>query len=55
MRTMSETIVEIMSDRYFDTAEEELMETLGWGSIVNLWRVWEAVEELDVKKNGDET
>ena len=23
------------------------MQTLGWGSIVNLWRVQEAIEELE--------
>lgn len=38
-------VVDILTDRHFDTAEEELMMILGWDSVVNLWRVYEAVEE----------
>lgn len=43
---MTDIIVDL-TDRPFMSAEEELMQTLGWGSIVNLWRVYEAVEELE--------
>ena len=43
---MSDIIVDL-TDRLFMSAEEELMQTLGWGSIVNLWRVYEAIEELE--------
>lgn len=43
---MKDIIVDL-TDRLFMSNEEELMETLGWGSIVNLWRVQEAIEELE--------
>lgn len=66
---MSEVIVDLDTGRLFMSAEEELMETLGWGSIVNLWRIQEAIsklesdwidaleviEEMEEKKNGIET
>lgn len=42
-----EKVIEILTDRLFDTNEEELLHVLGWNSIVNLWRVWEAVGELE--------
>ena len=44
---MSDIIVDL-TDRFM-SAEEELMQTLGWDSIVNLWRVWEAIGELEYK------
>lgn len=37
-------IIEILTDRPFETNEEELMHVLGWNSIINLWRVQEAIE-----------
>jgi len=48
---MEDVIVDL-TDRLFMSNEEELMQTLGWGSIVNLWRVYEAREELEAE-NGD--
>lgn len=45
-KTMKDIIVDL-TDRLFMSNEEELMEILGWGSIVNLWRVQEAIEELE--------
>lgn len=40
-----ERVIEILTDRHFETSEEELMHVLGWDSIVSLWRVWEFILE----------
>lgn len=42
-----ERVIEILTDRHFETNEEELMHVLGWEGIVNLWRVYEEREELE--------
>ena len=42
------SIIEILTDRLFMSNEEELMHVLGWNSIINLWRVQEAIEMKDI-------
>ena len=47
-RVSDDGIIEILTDRFFETNEEELMRVLGWNSIINLWRVQEAIDEVVV-------
>jgi len=46
-KMMESILVDILTDRFFETNEEELMHILGRDSIVNLWRVYEERDELE--------